>query len=1025
MLRKTVLVRALTIAFGAAAMSAAVVPAAMAQSNAAGNIFGRVDAPAGASVVMQNTDTGAKRTISPDASGRYNATAMSPGHYKVELVRDGKTVDTREVDVIVGQGVDASFVQAIQAVQVTGMRNRIDVSNSNNGATFTAKELARLPIPQTVDAIIQLAPNTTRADSRYAAGASFGGGGASENAYYINGFPVTNPLTQLGASELPFGAIAQAQILTGGFGAEFGRSVGGVVNITTKSGTNNWEAGASASIEPNSLRSKARDAYYPVTGAVENGPTKGNTDGTLFRRNQDNSRTDKIYGAYVGGPLIKDTLFMFISAETRRYDREGTNATLATKGTSTSTTNPTDGWEAKQDKTDRYMAKFDWNISDNHRLEATFLGDTAKTDRQLYGYDYKTFTHGNTLKASQHYKNDANFTPTVGANSQILRYTGNFTEDLTVTALFGQSKTKNGSKYDVIGTPTTGDLYQVSASAAAQAPGLNYTTTQVLSGLVSASDSSSKIKSARLDLEYKLGKHTLRGGLDDNKLTSEAAGEVYGGGGLWTYFRANNPTAPISLGGGYNVAPASFGGLGTQGYYVSKRIFDDTTSAGSDQSAQYLEDIFQVTKDVRLTFGLRNESFKNKNGDGVTFLEVKNFIQPRFGAAWDVNGDASMKVFGSAGRYALQIPTHLAVRGASRSLNVRQYFTYTGTDAQGQPTGLKPMTGVFSTNNELGQAKDPATLTAVDIDPTYQDEITLGFERAFSPSLNFGAKVTYRKLKATIDDYCDDSAILAWATRNKVNTDNYGGFNCASFNPGQGNTFLVDFAGTGKNYSVVSLTAEELKFDKAARTYTALDLFAEHPFRNGWYGRVNYTWSRSRGNTEGQTRSDNAQTDVAATSTWDNWPLMVGANGLLPNDREHQIKAFGFYEVMPQLTLGGNFLAASGRPRSCFGNSPNIPANIQDYGSVYFYCDKPVPRGTLGRLPWDVRTDMNLVFRPAQAKGLALKLDIFNVFNKQTEQTIDETYNLNGTTISSTYGRVISYTAPRSVKFTAEYNYKF
>jgi hypothetical protein len=716
---------------------------------------------------------------------------------------------------------------------------------------------------------------------------------------------------------------------------------------------------------------------------------------------------------------------MFISAETRRYDREGTNATLATKGNSNSTTNGTDGWEAKQDKTDRYMAKFDWNITDNHRLEATLLGDKAKTDRQLYSYDYKTFTHGTDLKASQHYKNDADFNPTVGADTQILRYTGNLTDDLTVTALYGQSKTKSASKYDVIGPPSSGDLFQVSAPKAAQAPGLNYTTTQVLSGLVNSNDSSSKIKSARFDVEYKWHQHTLRGGLDDNKLTSEAAGQVYGGGGLWTYFHANDPLALVSLGGGNKVAPATFGGLGTQGYYVSKRIFDDTTSAGSDQTAQYLEDVFQATKDVRLTFGLRNEGFKNKNGDGVTFLEVKNFVQPRFAGVWDVNGDSTTKVFGSAGRYALQIPTHLAVRGASRSLNVRQYFTYTGTDAQGQPTGLTPMTGVFSTNNELGQAKDPKTLTAVDIKPTYQDEITLGFEKALSPNLNVGAKVTYRKLKATIDDYCDDSAILAWADRNKVDTSKYAGFNCASFNPGKDNTFLVDFANTGSNYSVVHLTKEELKFDDAARTYAAVDLFAEHPYRNGWYGRVNYTWSRSRGNTEGQTRSDNAQTDVAATSTWDNWPLMVGANGLLPNDREHQIKAFGFYEVMSQLTIGGNFLAASGRPRSCFGNSPNIPDNIQDYGSVYFYCDKPVPRGTLGRLPWDVRTDMNIVYRPVQAKGLALKMDIFNVFNKQTAQTIDETYNLNGNTISSTYGRVISYTAPRSLKFTAEYNHKF
>ena len=66
----------------------------------------------------------------------------------------------------------------------------------------------------------------------------------------INGFPVTNVLFQVGTSELPFNSIAQAQILTGGFGAEFGRSTGGVINIQTKSGTNTWEAGGSISTEP-------------------------------------------------------------------------------------------------------------------------------------------------------------------------------------------------------------------------------------------------------------------------------------------------------------------------------------------------------------------------------------------------------------------------------------------------------------------------------------------------------------------------------------------------------------------------------------------------------------------------------------------------------------------------------------------------------------------------------------------------------------------------------------------------------
>jgi len=1019
-MKKTVLVHALALAFGGAALTVGTMQTAMAQSNAAGTIFGRVDAPAGATVNMVNTETGTRRSITPDASGRYTATSMAPGHYRVELMRNGAVASTTEVDVIVGQGVDASFASAsstVQSVRVTGRRNRIDVSNTNNGAVFTAKELAKLPTTQNVEAIIQLAPNTTRADSRYSAGASFGGGGASENSYYINGFPVTNPVTQLGASELPFGAIAQAQVLTGGFGAEFGRSVGGVVNITTKSGTNTWEAGVSAYISPNSLRASPKDIYYPNTGAPENVAT----DGTLYLQRNNLERTEKMYGAYVGGPLIKDRLFMFAAIERRTDDLD------RTFGTRTSTSLKSTGFESTQDKTDRYLVKLDANITDNHRLEATFIGDQGKEDRQLYGYTYPTGNAGGVIgaqTASQHYKNSEDFGPGVGGKVQILRYTGNLTDNLTVTALVGQMKTPASATYDAVGNIPS-DIFQISAPVSARAPGLNYASPQVLSNAVSSGNSESKVKSRRLDIEYKLGDHFLRAGIDSNKLDSESIGQVYGGGGIWVYAKATDPNKLISF-GPTDASPASGGGLGTQGYYVSRRIFDSLTSAGSEQNAQYIEDRWQVNKDVLVTLGLRNESFKNINGDGETFLKAKDLISPRVAASWDVYGDSSLKVYGSAGRYALQIPTHLAVRGASRSTLTRQAFTYTGTDQYGQPTGLNAISGVYSTNNELGQPKDANTVSARDIKATYQDELTLGFERALTPDLNVGARVTYRTLKATIDDLCDPRPFEAYAERNNINTDNWGGFGCASFNPGGSSTFLVDYAGTASNYTSVTLTKEDLGFDKPTRTYTAVDLFAEHPYRNGWYGRVNYTWSRSRGNTEGQTKSDNAQTDVAATSTWDTPELMVNSYGLLPNHREHQIKAFGYYDLTPEITLGGNFLAASGRPKNCFGWDKSVPGFI-NYGSVYFTCNNvAAPRGTAGKLPWDVRLDLSVAYRPAVLKGLAVKLDVFNVTNKQTVQTIDETYNVSTTsTVSDTYGRVISYTSPRTVRIGAEYNYRF
>ena len=81
------------------------------------------------------------------------------------------------------------------------------------------------------------------------------------------------------------------------------------------------------------------------------------------------------------------------------------------------------------------------------------------------------------------------------------------------------------------------------------------------------------------------------------------------------------------------------------------------------------------------------------------------------------------------------------------------------------------------------------------------------------------------------------------------------------------------------------------------------------------------------------------------------------------------------------------------------------------------------PRGTAGNLPWDMRLDVNFTYRPDAVKGLLVKLDIFNLFNRQAVQTIDEVYN-NGSEVSSTYNRTISYTAPRSGRLTLVYDFK-
>ena len=1024
MLRKTVLAHALSIAFSAAGLSMVVMPSAFAQSSAAGTVYGDV-APS-ATIVLKNLDTNATRTVTADAAGKFQVTALPIGRYRAT-----SGAKSAEIEVLAGQGVEAAFTEgAVQTVQITSRRTRIDVSNATNGATFTARELAKLPIAKSVDAIVQLAPNTTRGDPTYVAGSSLGGGAASENAYYINGFAVTNPLSQLGASELPFGAIAQVQILTGGYGAEFGRSVGGVINVTTKSGTNNWEVGAIASTTPSGFRSAYKDTYFSTNGLPVNaGATP--TDGQIRLRRADNKLSQTQVGAYIGGPIIKDKLFMFASFEENDTDQHLVNA--ATNSTALATA----GYIDRTVKTGRYLNKFDWNITDNHRLEATFIGDLPVVDTKFRSYAYarnpngtasgQPGTIGANVLSSQHEELSGGSAPN-GGESQILRYVGNLTDSLTFTALYGKSKSEH------IFEPTgyNPNLFSVNAPQEARAPGLNYNNGQTFSGLLNKSGAVDKLESFRADLEYKLGDHLVRAGVDNNKISGLGAGTALGGGGQWIYQKTSTPDAITKLSSGDLPKLTPYGGIAAQGYYVQKNLSSTVSDAYADQSAYYIEDRYQITKNLLITAGVRNEQFSNSNQDKVKFVEQKNQIAPRLAMAWDVNGDASMKVYGSVGRYMIQMPSVIALRVANGSLNTLENYVYTATDANGLPINPVKITDPQSANNEFGQAKDPKTLSSTNLKPAYQDEITLGFEKAFSPSLNFGAKLTYRTLKSTIDDWGDDRPFLAYAAANKIDISHWEGFGGALINPGVDQDFLVDFASTGKNYTKVRVTAADMGFEKAKRTYAALDFFAEHPYRNGWYGRLNYTLGRSTGNTEGQTLSDTgtAQADVSITQTWDYKEIMYYANGLLPNDRKHQIKAFGFYELTPQWTVGANLIVASGRPRSCLGTSP-LKDDKYTYNSGEHYCfganatlNTPSPRGTLGRLPWDRQLDMNLVYKPTLVKDLSLKLDVFNIFNTQSVTKVVEQYNSRNAR-SATYEAISNYTAPRAVRLTAEYNHKF
>ena len=125
------------------------------------------------------------------------------------------------------------------------------------------------PIGHDITSITLLAPTTSLGVSGFRSAngedvPSIGGGSVAENAYYINGLNITNPDTYVGSARVPFYFYKTVDVQTGGYPAEFGRATGGVINATTKSGTNDpfialhvdWEPTVAREPQPEHRRSQ-------------------------------------------------------------------------------------------------------------------------------------------------------------------------------------------------------------------------------------------------------------------------------------------------------------------------------------------------------------------------------------------------------------------------------------------------------------------------------------------------------------------------------------------------------------------------------------------------------------------------------------------------------------------------------------------------------------------------------------------------------------------------------------------------
>jgi hypothetical protein len=821
----------------------------------------------------------------------------------------------------------------------------------------------------------------------------------------------------MGGISLPYGAIDQQEILSGGYSAAYGRSDGGVISQVGKRGTNEWHFGGQILWTPDDLKSDPKNYYYVK---------KDGSRGAMRQYRKDNKSWTTTVDAYVGGPLVKDKLFLFAAVEAERQQGQSVGSSAAPYDTHYRYDNP------------KWYAKLDWNINDSNIFELTGASTKSSYQGYLNTFDYDSLQEGGFNSNDTHTKN--------GEDLYVGKFTSYITDDLTVTALYGKMK---GTYYsDTPGYDPTYPYLLHSERQNPSVPGYGNINSQTV-GTINLPSHRSTSTNLRIDLSYRIGDHTITAGIDNEDLKNIDGGTKFPDQGLgyaWQYYEPvtdadGNPDPSKYIKGGpgsalpgadwHNspwVAPAGNYPGGADGYFVTKYQYHDNATVRVSQRAQYIQDDWQVSDRLLLKLGLRNDQFTNYNAVGKPFLRLTSpQWAPRLGFSWDVNGDSSFKIYGNAGRYYLALPTSVAQRSAGSSLYTETYYTYTGIDANGVPTGLTPIdTSVgagnpLSANGEYGQPRDPKLAAAKGLKSEYQDEYILGFDKKLGDAWVYGAKATYRNLRNAIDDIADNVSIINKMNKMGIDPATYDATMIPGsilVNPGKNATFLVRKL-DGGYYEVPMDWKQDFGFNTTMkRHYYGLNLYLEHPFDGKWFARFDYLYSRSYGNSEGQVRSDIGQTDVSATVDWDYAQVMDYANGALSNDRRHQFKAYGSYQIAPEWMVSANAVVMSGSPKTCLGYYGGAQPNPGlGYGPYYHFCNgQPSPPGEKHN-PWTYRLDLSAEYRPEWAgKKLAFNVMVYNVFDSQKTTQV---YPIQ----TSSYLRPISSQTPRYVRFGVTYDY--
>ncbi len=273
----------------------------------------------GAIVTVTNTETNQSRAFTADEEGRYRFSYLPVGTYELKVERAGFASLTKQLTLTVGQALDVPL-----AMFVAGVAGNVEVTGGNVTVVETARtQVAETIVPQEIDSLplngrnyldlAALTPGVTRtnpvANQRFPETSAVPGTGLSitgqrfiNNGFIVDGMSANDDAADLAGTFYSQEVIREFEVITSGGIAEFGRASGGVVNIVTQSGTNNYRGRLYGF-----LRNQRLDARNPLS------PSK-------------DPFTQAQYGASFGGPLRRDRTFFFSNFEQTRLN----NATIIT-----------------------------------------------------------------------------------------------------------------------------------------------------------------------------------------------------------------------------------------------------------------------------------------------------------------------------------------------------------------------------------------------------------------------------------------------------------------------------------------------------------------------------------------------------------------------------------------------------------------------------------------------------------------------------------------------------------------------